>query len=126
IHGRSQLATVIGLLARPFTSARVIFDIRGFLGHFYVEGGHWPAGGVLYRIAKTVDTFLYRADAFVVLTDRARAELFPVVSEKPIQVIPTCFDPERWSAPQRDIREAIGARGRTVIVYAGSLGGAYL
>jgi len=126
IHARSQLATVIGLLARPFTGARVIFDIRGLLGDFYVEAGHWRADGLLHRITKAVDTFLYRADAFVVLTDRARAELFPVVSEKPIQVIPTCFDPERWNAPQRNVREAIGARGRTVIVYAGSLGGAYL
>jgi len=126
IHGRSQLATVIGLLARPFTGARVVFDIRGLLGDFYVEGGHWRAGGLLYRIAKMVDKFLYRADAFVVLTDRARAELFPVVSEKPIQVIPTCFDPDRWNAPQENIREAIGARGRTIIVYAGSLGITYL
>lgn len=126
IHARGQLATVIGLLARPLTGARVIFDIRGFLGDYYVEGGHWRAGGLLYRIAKMVDRFLYRADAFVVLTDRVRVALFPAVSEKPIEVIPTCFDPERWSAPQENIREAIGARGRTVIVYAGSLGGAYL
>lgn len=126
IHARSQLATVIGLLARPFTGARVIFDIRGFLGDYYVEAGHWRAGGPLHRMAKMADKFLYRADAFVVLTDRARAELFSVVSKKPIQVIPTCFDPERWNAPQEDIRESIGARGRTIIVYAGSLGITYL
>ena len=126
IHARAELATVIGLLARPFTGARVIFDIRGLLGDYFVEAGHWRAGGLLHRITKMADRFLYRADAFVVLTDRARAELFPVVSEKPIQVIPTCFDPERWNAPQEDIREAIGARGRTIIVYAGSLGITYL
>jgi len=126
IHGRSHLAALIGLLARPFTGARVIFDIRGLLAEYYAEAGHWRAGGLLYRITRRVKKFLFRADAFVVLTDRARAEMFPPVSEKPIQVIPTCFDPERWNAPQGDVREAIGARGRTIIVYAGSLGGAYL
>jgi len=126
IHARSHLPTVMGLLARLFTGARVIFDIRGLFGDCYVEAGHWRSGGLLYRITKTVEKFLFRADAFVVLTDRARSELFPAVSEKPIQVIPTCFDPERWNAPQEDIRAIIGARGRTIIVYAGSLGGAYL
>jgi glycosyltransferase involved in cell wall biosynthesis len=126
IHGRSHLPTVIGLLARPFTSARVIFDIRGLFADCYVEAGHWRAGGPLYRITKTVEKFLFRADAFVVLTERARTALFPEVSEKPIQVIPTCFDPDRWNTPRKNIREAIGAHGRAIIVYAGSLGGAYL
>ena len=129
IHARSHLAAFISLLARPFTGARVIFDIRGLLADDYADAGQWPPRGVLYRITKRVETFLYRADGFVVLTDRARAELFPAVSEKPIQVIPTCFDPDRWTPndpPDGDIRGAIGARGRTIIVYAGSLGGAYL
>jgi len=126
IHGRSHLAALIGLLARPFTGARVIFDIRGLLAEDYVEAGNWPAGGLLYRITRSVKRVLSRADGFVVLTDRARAAMFPAVSEKPIQIIPTCFDPERWSAPQEDIREAIGARGRTIVVYAGSLGITYL
>ena len=129
IHARSHLATLIGLLARPFTGARVIFDNRGLFADEYVDAGHWRRRGLLYRITKRVEKFLYRADAFVVLTDRARSELFPAVSEKPIQVIPTCFDPQRWmssDAADGDIRGDIGARGRTIVVYAGSLGGAYL
>lgn len=128
IHARSHLPTLIGLLARPFTSARVIFDIRGLFADDYIEAGHWQPRGLLYRITKNVERFLHRADAFVVLTDRARLELFAAGSEKPIQVIPTCFDPERWKrtdAPRETIRDAVGARGRTIIVYAGSLGGTY-
>jgi glycosyltransferase involved in cell wall biosynthesis len=129
IHARSHLAALISLLARPFTAARVIFDIRGLFADDYADAGHWRPRGLLYRITKRVETFLFRADGFVVLTDRARAALFPAISEKPIQVIPTCFDPDRWlpnDAPEGDIRDAIGAHGRTIIVYAGSLGGAYL
>jgi glycosyltransferase involved in cell wall biosynthesis len=128
IHARSDLPTLIGLLARPFTRTPVIFDVRGLLADDYIEGGHWRQGGLLYRLTKTVEKFLYRADAFVVLTNRARRELV-AGSEKPVQVIPTCFDPERWKrarAPVETIRDTIGARGRTIIVYAGSLGGNYL
>ena len=129
IHARSHLPALIGLLARPFTGARVIFDIRGLMADEYAGVGHWRPRGLLYRLTKSVEKILYRADAFVVLTDRVRRELFPSGSEKPLQVIPCCFDPQRWQpngAPQEDIRDAIGARGRTIIVYAGSLGVAYL
>ena len=128
IHARSHVATVIALAARPFTRARVIFDIRGLLADEYVDSGHWRAGGLLYRLTKWVERFLYRADAFVVLTNRVRQELFPHGSGKPVEVIPCCFDSSRWQSGDHrdDIRDSIGARGRTVIVYAGSLGGAYL
>jgi glycosyltransferase involved in cell wall biosynthesis len=127
IHARSDIPALIALLARPFTNARVIFDIRGLMADEYADAEHWRASGLLYRLTKMFERALFRADAFVVLTDRARAELLPAMHGKPLEVIPCCFDPVRWErASGIEVREAIGADGRTVIVYAGSLGGAYL
>lgn len=129
IHARSHVPAFMALLARPFTNARVLFDIRGLMADEYADAGHWRATGWLYRTVKALETFLYRADGFVVLTERARQELFPTGAAKPLEVIPCCFDAARFAGGNERtpaVRAAIGAEGRTVIVYAGSLGGAYL
>jgi len=129
LHARGQVPALIGAIAKRFTRAKLLFDVRGLMADEYVEAGNWKAGGWLYRTAKGVDRFLYRsADAFVVLTERLRREQFAAES-KPVEVIPCCLDPERFAigAGERDrIRSLLGASDRTVIVYAGSLGGSYL
>jgi glycosyltransferase involved in cell wall biosynthesis len=131
IHARSHVPAAMGVLARKLAGAKVIFDIRGLMADEYVDAGHWSKSGLKYRLTKRVERSLYRAaDAHVVLTDRARAELFGVETGKPLEVIPCCTSPSRFadvSAETRDaVRRELGASNRTVIVYAGSLGGAYL
>jgi glycosyltransferase involved in cell wall biosynthesis len=130
IHARSHVATVMALAARRLTRARVVFDIRGLMADEYADVGHWPRRGALYRITKAVERFLYRADAFVVLTERARQELRSLTTGKPVEVIPCCVDMARWqtnfAGDRDDIRKSCGATARTVIVYVGSLGGMYL
>jgi glycosyltransferase involved in cell wall biosynthesis len=120
IHARSHVPALMGAIARRFTRAKLLFDIRGLMADEYADSGHWRAGGLLYRLTKRVESFLFRsADAFVILTERARRELF-ATETRPVEVIPTCIDPARFAGVVR----ASGAR--TTIVYAGSLGGAYL
>jgi glycosyltransferase involved in cell wall biosynthesis len=132
IHGRSHVGAAIGALAKRLTGARLIFDIRGFLADEYVDQGNWRAGGLLYRLTKAAERWLYReADGFVVLTERARETIFPDgAGGRPLEVIPCCVDPERFAAAARRDRNALraelGLAGRTVFVYVGALGGYYL
>ena len=132
LHGRSHVGAAIGALAKRLTGARLIFDVRGFLAEEYVDSGNWPAGGLLYRLTKAAERWLYRAaDGFVVLTERARETLFPEgASGRLVEVIPCCVDPERFAAAaarDRDsIRRELGLGGRRVFVYLGVMGGYYL
>jgi glycosyltransferase involved in cell wall biosynthesis len=132
LHGRSTVGAAIGAMAKRLTSARLIFDIRGFLAEEYADSGNWSEGGLLYRLTKAAERCLYRAaDGFVVLTERARQTLFPNgTSGKPIEVIPCCVDPARFAAAalrdRDDLRRELGLTGREVFVYAGALGGYYL
>jgi glycosyltransferase involved in cell wall biosynthesis len=130
LHARSHVGAVIGALAKKLTSARLIFDVRGFLPEEYVDSGNWPKDGVLFRLTKAAERWLYdAADGFVVLTARARETLFPNgAGGKPVEVIPCCVSAERI-APRSDrdaVRQELGVSDRNVFVYIGALVGYYL
>ncbi|HVR41177.1 MAG TPA: glycosyltransferase [Thermoanaerobaculia bacterium] len=131
VHGRSHVGAAIGALARgrlrggpswdKLSACRLIFDIRGLLAEEYVDSGNWRAGGLLFRLTKMAERRLLRsADGFVVLTEKARAMLFPNGASRPVEVIPCCVDRERFAAAHRT---NLGIANRTVFVYAGALGG---
>lgn len=131
-HGRSHVGAAIGALAKWMTGAKLIFDIRGFLPEEYVDSENWPEGGVLYRLTKMAERWIYHAsDGFVALTARAKETLFPEGSAgRPVEIIPCCVDPKRFAfaaeAGRDEIREELGLSGRLVLVYVGALGGYYL
>lgn len=136
LHARSHVSGAMGALAKRLVGGRLLVDIRGFMPEEYVDAGLWPAGGYLYLITKVAERWIYAtADAFVVLTDRARAVLFPGYSDsdecgRPVEVIPCCVDFDRFNVVGKESRQAIrnelGVTGRRVLVYAGGLGGWYL
>lgn len=130
LHARSHVGAAIGALAKRLTGAKLLFDVRGFLPEEYVDSGNWARDGVLFRLTKAAERSLFRAaDGFVVLTDAARAMLFPDGADgKPVEVIPCCTSAERL-APRSDrdaVRADLGVSDRTVFVYVGALGGYYL
>lgn len=130
LHARSHVGAAIGALAKTLTGARLLFDIRGFLPEEYVDSGNWRKGGLLFRLTKAAERFLFRAaDGFVVLTDAARKMLFPNGAEgRPVETIPCCISAER-AAPRGDrdaVRAELGVSERVVFVYVGALGGYYL
>jgi len=128
-HGRSHVAAAMGALAKRLTGGKLIFDIRGLLAEEYVDSGNWREGGLLFRLTKAAERWIYRAsDGFVVLTERASQMLFPEgAAGRPVEVIPCCVDPQRFEGFDRDaIREELGLGGRLVFVYVGALGGYYL
>lgn len=136
LHARGHVPALMAALAKRRAGGRILFDIRGFMPEEYTDAGVWPEGGTLYRGVKRVERFLFKsADAFVVLTEKAREILFPGRPEadergRPVEVIPCCVDFERFRAadetPREELRRELGLEGRHVVVYVGSFGGWYM
>jgi glycosyltransferase involved in cell wall biosynthesis len=136
LHARGHVAALMAALAKRRAGGRILFDIRGFMPEEYTDAGVWPAGGTLYRGVKRVERFLFNsADAFVVLTEKAREILFPGRAEtdekgRPVEVIPCCVDFKRFriadETPREELRRELNLEGRRVVVYVGSFGGWYM
>lgn len=139
IHARSHIPALIGEIARRFSSRKpkLLFDIRGFFPEEYTDAGIWKKNGWLYRAVKGVEKRLLKnADAFVVLTEKARSILFPESKEsgfdkrgRPVEVIPCCVDLKRFettsAALRNETRKRLNLEQRTVVAYVGSFGGWY-
>lgn len=130
LHARSHVGAAIGALTKALTGTRLLFDIRGLLPEEYVDSGNWRKRGLLFRLTKMAERWLFRSsDGFVVLTNRAREWLFPDgAGGKPVEVIPCCLSAAR-TVPRGDrdaVRTELGVAGRVVFVYIGALGGYYL
>jgi len=136
VHARGHVPAMMGALVKRWTGARLLVGIRGFMPEEYVDAGLWPAGGIVYRAVKATERWLLSsADAFVVLTERAREILFAGSTDtdelgRPIEVIPCCMDAKRFETADNkmieNFRRELGLTGRRVIVYVGALGGWYL
>lgn len=136
LHARNHVPALMSAVAKRLKGGRLVFDIRGFMPEEYTDAGVWPENGYLYRGLKRVERYLLRvADAFVLLTERARDIVFPGCLDtdnlgRPIEVIPCCVDFERFGAAENTSRESLRAElnltDRRVIVYLGSFGGWYL
>ncbi|MFZ1702570.1 MAG: glycosyltransferase family 4 protein [Pyrinomonadaceae bacterium] len=145
LHGRSHVATLMGALARKYSShkPKLIFDIRGFFPEEYTDAGVWPENGLLFRSAKRVENWLMKeSDGFVVLTEKAREILFEdagteenlkseIQNSKLVEIIPCCVDfetrfPVGIAARRDEMREKLGMTDRRVFVHVGALGGLYL
>lgn len=125
IHVRSYVPALMALAARRLARAKLLFDIRGFWVDERVDGGIWPAGGSLYRVAKRIERLLFKsADHVVTLTQASAREIetFPYLSGRvpPISVIPTCADLSRFSIGVPNSSKAF------VLGYLGSVGSWYL
>jgi glycosyltransferase involved in cell wall biosynthesis len=105
VHVRSYVPALIALAARRVTGGKLLFDMRGFWADERVEGGLWRPGGMLYRIAKRCERkFLAETDAIVTLTQASVPQIraWTEGRDVPIEVIPTCVDPERFAnRPER-------------------------
>lgn len=124
VHARSDVPALMAWVAKGLTGTRFLFDMRGFWADERVDGGLWPAGGRLYRIAKWLEQrFLLSADHVVSLTHAAVREMekFPFLAGRmpAVSVIPTCADLSRF-IPGADRPPGL------VLGYVGSVGTWYL
>ena len=137
LHARSHVPMLMAALARKQSrhKPKLIFDIRGFFPEEYTDAGLWPENGGLYRSVKRVERWLMKeADAFVVLTNKAKQILFPDEAAagegRPVEVIPCCVDLARFSSAndesRRSMRATLKIGERKVLAYVGAFGGWYL
>ena len=130
VHARSYVASVIALTLKQISGAKYIFDMRGFWADERVDGGLWPNGGHLYRIAKWFERkFLLNADVVVSLTQAAVDEIntFSYLQGKMPEfiVITTCADLKLFQPAQVQSTEHHSPRPFT-LGYVGSVGVWYL
>jgi len=122
VHARSYVASVVALAIKRVTGAAYVFDMRGLWADERVDGGLWPPGGRMFRLAKWFEArFLLAADHVVCVAQAGVRELerFPCLQGRrpPMTVIPTCADLSRFR-PAGDRRE----RGGLTLGYVGSVG----
>lgn len=134
LHCRVHLPTLMAVVARKLShnKPKILFDVRGFFPEEYTDAGVWPDGGWLYRMVKHVESWLFNeADAFVVLTEKAKIIISDKLDGKPIEVIPCCVDfnnrfrVSKTTSPI-DIKSKLGIGERFIITHVGALGGLYL
>jgi len=126
VHARSYVPSVIALVLKRITGVKFVFDMRGFWADERVDGGLWPPGGSMYRVAKLFEKrFLLSADHVVSLTHAGVLEMacFGYLKGRMplITVIPTCADLTRFKPMPREV---VG-RG-FVLGYVGTVGNWYL
>jgi glycosyltransferase involved in cell wall biosynthesis len=134
LHARGHLPTLMAALGARRRS-KLLFDDRGFMPEEYVDAGLWKPGGVVFRAMKAIERrLLRRADAVVVLTERARDLLAPQLAGRPggpppIEVIPCCVDlvgiPPPTAAGKVAAKRRLGVGDRPVALYVGSTTGCY-
>lgn len=147
IHGRAHVGTAVACLVAATVRPRpkVLFDIRGFNPEEYVDAGRWTETGVKFRALKFAEKrMLKAASGFVILTEAGRAAMFPTAQPaegegawvlpdgRPIQVIPCCVDPARFTPPadatesREELKKRLGlADASKIVVHVGALGGLY-
>jgi glycosyltransferase involved in cell wall biosynthesis len=136
LHSRVHVPMLMAALARKMSgrNPKILFDIRGFFPEEYIDAGIWDRDGRLYNLVKRVEKWLMKeANAFVVLTEKAKEVLFPesASDDRPVEVIPCCVDLNvRFSGIDKQFREEsrteLGLDGRYVVTHLGALGGLYL
>lgn len=138
VHCRSYIAAIAGDWLKRKHGVPFLFDIRGFWADERVERGIWPARNPLFRAAygyfkRLEKRFFHDADAIVSLTAAARREIenWPADCRPsaPVTVIPCCVDLALFDGTKgrSATRKRLGIDAKApVLLYVGSVGGAYL
>lgn len=130
VHARSYIPAVIALTLKKMLGLKFVFDMRGFWADERVDGGLWPKGSQLYRMAKWFERrFLLSADRVVSLTQAAVDEMrqFPYLQGHmpTFEVITTCADLDLFKPDASEPSAQKDDRPFT-LGYVGSVGVWYL
>lgn len=124
VHARSYVPAAIAWSVARLTGCPYVFDMRGFLGEEYVEGGNWSDADLRYRALRAGEGMLLRDAAGIVVLTRAavrqlesEARYAPKIARKPVAVVPCAVDLARF---RPGVRSSI-----PTLVYAGSVGLSY-
>ena len=134
VHARSHIPATIALELKRKFGIKMIFDVRGLMAEEYVDAGHWPKGGLRYRITKATERRIFAGtDAVVTLTER----IWPIIKKwdglkgRDVHhvVVPCCVDLSLFKfneEQRRRLRSELKLGERLTLVYSGSLDGWYL
>ena len=138
VHTRSYLAGLIGLSLLKNFQIKMLFDPRGLWIDERIEGRIWNMANPMYRLIvkhlrKKESSLYQKADAVVLLTEKARNYLLQHPPLKPttslIKVIPCCadetlFNRSALSSGKIDrLRDQLGVKAEDFLMtYHGSLG----
>lgn len=117
IHARSYIPAAAAMVAGRLTGVPFVFDMRALWPEELITAGRLRRGSLLHRaIVAAERACLRRASAIVSLTQAAVDHLTRVCPDamagRPVVVIPTCADLERFvPAPARPARPVIGCLG---------------
>jgi glycosyltransferase involved in cell wall biosynthesis len=130
VHARSYVPSVMALVLKRIIGLKFVFDMRGFWADERVDGGLWPKGSRLYRIAKWFERqFLLNADCVVSLTQTAVDEMrtFTYLQGRmpTFEVITTCADLDLFKPAASTKATQMDGRPFT-LGYVGSVGVSYL
>jgi len=134
VHARSYIPALMALFLKRLFGVKFIFDMRGLWADERVDAGQCTRDSFEYKAIKLLErACLKAADCVVVLTQKVKGilENSPPLQgcNTPIEVIPCCVDTEKFTIDEgwrQQRRRELGWTGKTVLVYAGSLGGWYL
>jgi glycosyltransferase involved in cell wall biosynthesis len=116
-------------MLKKLFNVKYIFDMRGFWADERIDGGLWPKGGRIYRVAKWFEKrFLLSADSVVSLTNAAVDEMkkFDYLQGRlpNFKVITTCTDLNLFDFKKTNINNS--SKESFVLGYVGSVGVWYL
>src|SRR5947209_6077600 len=140
VHCRSYMPAIVGEWLKRKCGVPYLFDTRGFWADERVERRIWPSGDLLFRLAyfyfkRRERSFFLSADAIVSLTESAKREVQSWPEDRrpmaPVSVIPCCVDLDLFGGnspmARATTRKRLGIEEQAhVLVYVGSVGGAYL
>ena len=134
IHARSYIPALMALFLKRLFGVQFIFDMRGLWADERADAGQCTRDSLEYKAIKLLErACLKAADCVVVLTHKVKGILensAPLQGcNTPIEVIPCCVDTGKFMVDEgyrQQRRRELGWIGKTVLVYAGSLGGFYL
>lgn len=119
IHARSTPPGAVALALRRATGVPFIFDMKGFWADQRVETGAWKPG-VVYRLAKMIESAALREARCVVSETKAAVEILKAMRTcGRFAVVPTCVDVSRFPPSRRE-------PAPFTVGFLGSFGAGYL
>ncbi len=134
VHARSYLGALVGWGLRQWAGVPYLFDGRGYWIDERIRQGHWIQWPLVLDGARAMERTLYReAAGAVALTETAAADIrkgrFGPWGDKPLAVVPTCADYERFGQPGAvgpELRSVMRQwRDKEVFGYVGAINQAY-
>lgn len=126
LHAHSPVLNALAcLMAARRLRLPVVYEVRGFWEDAAVSHGTATAGGMRYRVSRSLETFaLKRSDAVTTICEGLRSDMLRrgIAGDK-ITVIPNGVDATEFefgTEPDSELKASLGLQGQIVLGFLGS------